>query len=157
MAEFHIPDDAEVRGMMGLLFEGLTVAQGVPVNGDGAGNIVGSYIDSEGSLAAVCVCDIEFAAYAGSSLTMLPKGGAEDIISDKEPTEPLLETLAEVMNIISRLFIRESTPHLRYDRLYLHTEIPEDIKQLIASSPGRIDLEMTIRNYGAGNISLVSR
>ncbi len=157
MAEFHIPDEVEVRGMMGLLFEGLTVEPGTPVSGEGAGNIAGTYIDSDDKLAAICVCDIEFASYAGSSLTMLPKGVAEDIVLSKEPTEPLLDNLAEVLNIISRLFIRENTPHLRYDQRYMHNDMTDEIRELIASSPGRVDLKMNIPNYGMGNISLISR
>ncbi len=157
MAEFHIPDEGEVRSMMGMLFDGLTVEEGAPVTGVEEGNIIGSYIDADDQLAAVCVCDIEFAAFAGSSLTMLPKGGAEDVILCKEASPAILDNLGEVMNIISRLFIRESTPHLRYDQLYTKETITEDIRELLATAPGRVDLKMHINNYGAGNLSMISR
>ena len=157
MAEFNIPDEGEVKSMMGMLFDGLEVEAGAAVTGVDEGNIIGTYIDADDQLAALCVCDIEFAAFAGCSLTMLPKGGAEDIILCKEPSPAVMDNLGEVMNILSRLFIRETTPHLRYDKLYTKDDITEEIRALLAGPAGRVDLKMDIANYGPGNLSLISR
>jgi len=62
---------------------------------------------------ATCSCNLIAAANLGCALSMIPPGGAEAMIEDKELTERANANLYEVMNIFSSLLMNERSSHLR--------------------------------------------
>jgi hypothetical protein len=61
------------------------------------------------------------------------------------------------MNICSRLFISDKTPHLKLDALYDGPDaLPEAARSMLDSAEGRADLRISIPGYGEGNISFLS-
>ena len=156
---FPIPKETEVKQMLGMLYgNDLKVEAGEPLAADnGSKNIVAVYIDDQGVPVTACCCDIPFAAYSGAALSMIPPGGAEDAANKGDLTEMMRGNLNEIMNICSRLFITEETPHLKLDALYESPEaMPEAARSLVESAPGRSGFDVSIPGYGAGRIAFLS-
>ena len=140
MATIHpTPREAEVRQMLGMLFgNNLTISEvdALPT-GMESGNAAAVFLADDNTPVTACVCDMKFAAFAGSALTKIPVGGAEDAAESGELTENMVGNLNEVMNICSRLFMNGSSPHLRLDKLYAKiTDIPENARTMLDSITG---------------------
>lgn len=71
------------------------------------------YIDKDGETVATCSVALPTAAALGCSLSMIPPGGAEGMVEDKELSEMATDNLYEVMNILSSLLMSNSTSHLK--------------------------------------------
>ena len=154
-----VPNNTEVKQMLGMLYgQGLAVEGGDPVATDaGSNSIIAIYINDAGEPVTACCCDLPFAAYCGSALSMIPAGGAEDAANSGDLTEMMRGNLQEVMDICSRLFISDSTPHLKLDALYDGPDsLPEMARTLLESASGRADLKVSIPGYGQGNLSFLS-
>ena len=137
MSTVHpIPNDSDVKQMLGMLYgNGLGVDPGEPVATDaGSRSIVAVYINDAGEPVTACCCDLPFAAYSGAALSMIPAGGAEDAASSGDLTEMMRGNLHEVMNICSRLFISENTPHLKLEALYDNPEVLPEAARTLAQA-----------------------
>ena len=160
MATVHpLPQGNDVEKMLGMLCGSeLGVKPGEPVaTNAGSGTIVAVFINREGAPVTACCCDVPFAAYSGAALSMIRKGGAEDAVKEGSLSEMMRSNLHEIMNICSRLFLIDETPHLKLDRLYDTAEaLPEAVRSVIDTAAGRSDLKITIPGYGEGNISFLS-
>ena len=160
MATMHlVPQGNDVKKMLGMLCGGdLGVTPGEPVaTNAGSRTIVAVYTNREGAPVTACCCDIPFAAYSGAALSMIPKGGAEDAVKDGSLPEMMRSNLHEIMNICSRLFLTDETPHLKLDGLYDTVDaLPEAVRSVIDTAAGRSDLRISIPGYGEGNISFLS-
>ncbi|HID81297.1 MAG TPA: hypothetical protein EYH06_03325 [Chromatiales bacterium] len=156
---FATPKEIEVQEMLGMLYDaGLSVKSGDALATEaGSKSLIALYVDDEDQPVTVCACDYNFTAFAGAALTKIPKGGAEDAASSGDFSGAILGNLNEVMNICSRLFMNSSTPHLRLDKTYNSPdEIPEGAKQILSSSAGRADFDVTIPGYGDGKLAFIS-
>ena len=154
-----VPDKASVLGMLGMLFgDGLKVEPlNTPCDTDVDSNVVAVYVADDDAPSSACVCDISFAAFAGAALSMIPKGGAEDAAESGELSEIMLGNLHEVMNICSRLFMNDSSPHLRLDAVHKNAgELPDAARDMVAEPTARSDFRVVIPGYGDGNLSFLS-
>jgi len=68
----------------------------------------------------------------------------------------MLDNFHEVMNIFSRLFMNDKTPHLRLDKCYGLDEAPEAFLDMANNSTDRSEMEIEVPRYGKGNISFVA-
>lgn len=75
------------------------------------------YIDSAGDVVATCVVALPTAAALGCALSMIPPGGAEGMVEDKELSAMASDNLYEVMNILSSLLMNDSTSHLKLSKV----------------------------------------
>ena len=153
---FNIPDEAEINSYLQMLFDGATVAPAQPVDPALPGALIGGYIDDDDKPVAACVCDVELAAFSGSALTMIPPGAAEDSVQEKRLEPAMMDNFAEMMNIFSRFFIKQSTPHLRLDKCAPYAELSDDMKAVIDSATDRIDVTIDIPRYGSGRVSVMA-
>ena len=65
--------------------------------------------------------------------------------------------LKEVMNICSRLFMDDNSPHLKLDNLYESIgALPDSARSLMDSVQDRLDLIISIPDYGDGKLSFLS-
>lgn len=155
--KYNLPNEHEANAVLAMLYGDsldVKVSDDVSVNGDGSW--VGLFIDKEDKPVAGCVCDVPFAAYAGSALTMLPPGGAEDAVENGEISETMKDNLNEVMNICSRMFMSDSTPHLRLDILYKYEDLSDEAKEILAGAEGRRALDIDIPRYGKGKLFMLA-
>ncbi|MBM3775478.1 MAG: hypothetical protein FJW37_09985 [Acidobacteria bacterium] len=116
----------------------------------------GVYKDEDGADVAVCVFDLALAAGAGAALIRFPEVVAKESVKAGKLDESVLENLHEILNICSRFFqIPGSRVQLSSVRASFE-EMPRGVPELIAS-PARLDLEVAVRGYGSGKMSLSAR
>ncbi len=148
---YPLPDIHQVRDLLGLLFDGLAVKPGAKLDLTPKSTAyVATYVTDNGAPAALCACDIAFAANSGAALSMLPPNVAKDALRTQELTDVMVANLREVMNICTRLVLRENTPHLRLDTLSPAGKLAAPAAAIAAAAKGRIDFEIGLGKYGGG-------
>jgi hypothetical protein len=155
-ANYTLPDVPLVKELLGMLFEGLSVKAVAKLDVSlKAGSYFGVYVADDGSPAALCGCDMAFAAYSGAALSMLSPNVAKEAAKTKDLTPVMLANLHEVMNICTRLMLRDGSPHLKLQELYPQSALPAPAAAIIGSARGRVDFEIGIGKYGAGVLSVM--
>lgn len=152
-----LPDARYTATLLAMLFDGLTVKPGAkwdPATGPGAWCAV--YVNDEGVPSAFCACDIAFAANAGAALSMLPPGVAKDAIRERSLTDVMQANLHEVMNICTRLVVRENAAHLRLNGVSAVTALAPDRAALLKGARSRVDFDIAIARYGSGQLTVLS-
>ncbi|MBD2858133.1 hypothetical protein IB286_03865 [Spongiibacter sp. KMU-158] len=148
--KFVTPTEKSVDDMLGMLFGDVTVTTGgaVPAEGFGA-----RMIDDENQLVAMIVCDYPFVGFSGAALSMMPAGGAEDMIAEKDFSKTIMDNFYEVMNICSRLFMSDTSEHLRLEKTVMPDSLAGEISALAAGT--NVTFKLAIPKYGSGNISFL--
>lgn len=152
-----IPASLAVRNLLeDLLGREVTVTPADPVVAkDLPGTVVAVYVGDHLKLAAVLGLDLSLAAYAGAALGLLPAGGAEDAIEEKNLPPALAENVRELCNILTSLLNREGAPHVKLDRVLLPGEpVPNDAAAHLLAIGRRLDLGVQVARYGGGRLSL---
>jgi hypothetical protein len=119
--------------------------------------IVGRYLDDDGETAALLVSDVDFAAFSGAALAMIPKVVAGEAIKAGELTDALSENFREVVNVFSSLLNAPTTPHLVLKSLERHPEETEDLADVLEAPRRRRDFDVTIEGYGSGVLAVLVR
>jgi hypothetical protein len=142
----------------GLLGRDVTVAEGVPVPLDTRPRpTTAVYVDDHNKLSAVAVMDFPLTAYAGAALALVPKGGAEIAIEEKDLPESLLENAAELLNVLAAPIGDSSGVHQRLHGTFGPDQTPPtDVSSWSATLGSRIDLRLDIKGYGSGTLSVIS-
>ncbi len=152
-----LPSRLAVRNLLeGLVGRDVTVNDGNPLSADG--NVVAVYVTDAMVLSAVAVVDIAAGARLGGALAMLPKGGIDDAIADKDMFPTLRECCYEILNVLSAVFNVPGAPHVKLDRMIAPGEAcPADVAALAATMGNREDLTVDVAGYGPGILSIVCR
>jgi hypothetical protein len=151
-----LPDLAQVKELLGMLFDGLTVKAGAKLDASPKSNsYFGVYVSDDGRPVGLCGCDLAFAANGGAALSMLPPNAAKDAVKDKELTSVMLGNLHEVMNICTRLLLRDDTPHVKLTQLCAVAELPPAAAAILSAPNGRVDFEIGLGKYGAGKLAVM--
>ena len=147
-----IPTQESVLGTLQLLY-GSSVE--VTEASDADQCVFAVYISDDEIPLAAAWCDSSFGAYAGASLTRIPKGGADDAAKSGELPAPIYDNVREVMNIFASLFMDDNSPHLRLGTVYpTMGEVPDAEKALFDGKSGS-SFTIGIPNYGKGNVQMV--
>ena len=125
-------------------------ADKVPSDPEQGMAVRGRFVDDQDNMVAVASADIPFAAFTGAAIAMLPVGGAEDAIDDKELSGPLKEAYGEVLNVLSRLFNTPGRAHCRYLDM-----VPD-----VSGAPGfeakiKARFSVDIEGYGKGCVTFL--
>ncbi len=151
-----LPDINQVRDLLGMLFDGLAVKTGAKLDlTPKLSAYVAVYLTDGGTPAALVACDIAFAANSGAALSMLPPNIAKDAVKTQQLTDVMVGNLREVMNICTRLVLRENSPHLRLDIVCPVGNLPPAAAAIVAAPRGRIDFEIGLAKYGGGLIAVL--
>jgi hypothetical protein len=151
-----LPDMAGVKNLLGMLFDGLTVKTGGKLDVSAKSNsYFGVYVSDAGAPVGLCGCDLAFAANGGAALSLLPPNAAKDAVKDKELTPVMLANLHEVMNICTRLLLRDDSPHLRLREVCTVAALPAAAAAILNAPNGRIDFEVGLGKYGAGVLAVM--
>lgn len=117
------------------------------------GSYAGIYVDPDGATVAACVADLDVSAYMSAALSMVHPEVAKEAAAEGSLSEMMVANLYEVMNILTRLVMDDSTMHLKLD-----TVVPaagdERFSTLVESST-RVDFAVTIPKYGDGVVSFL--
>jgi hypothetical protein len=156
MSAYPIPEVKHVTELLGMLFDGMTVKPGAKLDlSANSGGFAGVYVTDEGQPVALCACDLAFAANSGAALSMLPPNMAKESIKSKELSETMTANLREVMNICTRLVLREGTPHLRLSQVYDLKSLPAPATAIISGAGKRIDFTIGLGKYGNGILAVL--
>jgi len=121
-------------------------------------NVVGVYVTDNLKMTAVAVLDLEGAARLAGALGMIPKGGVEDAIEDRDLEGMLLDCAHEVLNVLSAVFNVGNAPHVRLYQMYGPRDVvPADVASLAATVGARMDVNLSIGGYGSGLMAVVVR
>ena len=152
-----LPDVHYTTTLLGMLFDGLTVKPAAKLDLAAApGAFCAVYVGDDGIPAAFCACDFAFAANAGAALSMLPQGVVKDVVRERALTAVMQGNLHEVMNICTRLVVREGAAHLRLNGVAAVSTLPADRAALLHGAKARVDFEIAIPKYGAGRFAVLT-
>jgi hypothetical protein len=153
------PDLKRIRDVFeGLLGREVTVAPGVPVPLDARPRpTTAVYVDDRLRLSSVVLMDFALTAYSGAALALLPRGAAEDAIDEKELPAALLENAAELLNVLAAPIGEAGGVHQRLHQTFGPDRLPPtDVSSWSAQLGTRVDVQLDIRGYGRGTLSVVS-
>lgn len=112
--------------------------------------------EKKDNVAAICICNIEFASRIAAAFTMIPEIISQSSITDNKLSDALMDNFSEIMNVATSFFYNTSSPHVKLREIIMSSdEMPRNILHLIRRPADQIDLEIDIERYGTGNISLL--
>lgn len=149
---YHMPKVAEIKSILDMLISGLKVTDGNSLDLSVDNNICGVFVDDSDTPVAMVVCDFPLGVYLGAALTMIPPPVAKETAQAGELSGMIKDSLQEVMNILSRLFMTKETKHLRFETLYLHGDLPEEARILVRPEVESAVFDMVTEKYGGGAI-----
>ncbi|KQX64559.1 hypothetical protein [Angustibacter sp. Root456] len=115
------------------------------------------YVDDRNQLTSVVVMDFGLTASAGAALGLVPPGGAEAAIEDRELPESLQENANELLNVLAGTINEHSDVHQRLYRVHVPGEtLPADVVPWTITLTGRVDVTVSPKGYPSGDISIVS-
>jgi hypothetical protein len=154
-ATTELPPAKDVRDLLeGLLGKDCDFSDGLRVTGAGA--LVGTYVDDSLKLRALIAFDLAMAAYGGAAIGLMPPGGAQDAVDDKDLFPALHDNACEVLNLMASLFNVGSAPHLRLYSTHAPSEaLPGDVAGHLDALGGRVDWTVAIKGYGKGQMSII--
>ena len=154
----ELPVPKDVRDLVEeLLGRTVNVNQADPIRqADIANTMISVYRDNGGRIGAVLGMDFKLTVYAAAAIGLVPPGGAEACIEDREISPMLAENAVEVCNILTSLLNQAGQPHLKLDQSYLPGQSPSTDATAHAVAIGRrLDLSVDIGGYGSGKLSIV--
>ncbi len=142
---YQKPDAAQFTDMLQMFVGPAAEAQAAGAVAESDFSHTAVYIDQAGDIVATCSVALPTAAALGCSLSMIPPGGAEGMVEDKELSGIATDNLYEVMNILSSLLMSDKTAHLKLSRVELGSDarIAGDAEQAFSLDLG---------NYGKGEL-----
>jgi hypothetical protein len=153
---YPLPNIAQVKELLGMLFDAPSVKLGPKLDvSPKALGYFGVYVSDDGTPVALCGCDMAFAANSGAALSMLPPNAAREAVKEKVLMPVMLANLHEVMNICTRLVLRDDSPHLKLHELCALNALPAPAAAIVAAPKGRIDFEVGLGKYGSGLLSVM--
>lgn len=154
---YPVPKENEVHEIMSMLYgDEFMLDSGEPVPIENGSSMFAVYVNDTGEPSTVCVCNYNFAAFASSALTKIPLGGAEDAAETGDFSDMMLSNLHEIMNICSRIFMDNSSPHIKLDAVYKSLDdAPDTVRAMLDKIEARVDFSVTIPGYGNGAISFL--
>jgi len=153
---FSTPTKAELKDMLGMLFNNLEVQDCDSIALDTDDLFFGLYLDDDDNPVTLVVCDMAFSAYMGSSMTMLPPPVAADAIKSGKLEDMMLGNVQEVMNIVSRLFMLRGGGHLRFSTLHpVKDGLPDSVSELLGKTEHQVFFDVEIPRYGSGKVGFL--
>lgn len=123
---------------------------------DAIGGVVASYVDDEGRTRAVLGWDLPAAARAGSALGLVPARMSDEIVDDKFLPYDIVESVAELSNVLASALDVNGNPHTRLERTYHPAAAaPDDVAKALYGHYERMDFDLDVPGYGVGRIALV--
>jgi hypothetical protein len=153
MDTITLPNSSAVTKMLeSLLGRDVSVAAGGPAEGAWAGR----YVTRANELAAVGVADLRLVSLAGSALSMVPPGAAQDAAHSGDLTEAMVENFHEILNVAASLIIDAGSEHVRLDGMKPASELDEDTATMAGTGTTRADFTVDIDGYGKGSLSFIT-
>jgi len=153
MANYKLPDENDIKNTLGMILGEEVGFEEQDLFSNDEASYVALYQNSEASNVALCYCDWPLAAGLGAALSMISPDVAEEMAADRKLTASAEANLYEVMNIISSLYMNDTTKHLKL------TEVLPTSSNGIPKLDGEVltlGYELSIGKYGKGSIAFLS-
>lgn len=118
--------------------------------------LIATYRGLDGTLGAVCLADLAFAAYVGAALAMFPLPRAQESLRAGKLDEQLEENFHEVMNVISTILTRGEARERLDAVLPRVAGVPADAAAALAKPRARLDLEVEVTGYAKGKLTFLA-
>ena len=154
----ELPVPKDVRDLVEeLLGRTVNVSQADPIKqSDLPNTMIAVYRDDSRRIGAVVGMDFKLTVYTAAAIGLVPPGGAEACIEDREISPMLAENADEVCNVLTSLLNQAGQPHLKLDQSFLPGQSPPTDATVHAVAIGRrLDLSVEIAGYGSGKLSIV--
>jgi hypothetical protein len=151
-----LPTLVDSRHLLTMLFGNDTVCglRRTPLTPDECA-FVATYVDNEGALKRLLVCDLDFANSAGAALSAIPPASAKNATKAGKVAENVVENLSEVMNVAVNLFIESFGSRLELASVSLRADLAPDVVAALSSAQ-RVKFEITIPKYDMGRVDLIA-
>jgi hypothetical protein len=119
--------------------------------------IVARYTDDLARTSACVAVDIPLAVFLGAAVGLGPPPVAKEMAAAGELVPMFEENVGEVLNILSALFHTGGAEQVTLNGLSSAlVPLPADTAKWLASSVGRMDVDVDISGYGSGRMTLVT-
>ncbi|CAA0091208.1 Uncharacterised protein [Zhongshania aliphaticivorans] len=145
-----VPSQSSVSEMLSMLY-GVEVDVDEVSSVNFSGVFIATFINDDGGTVAFCAADPSFVAYSGAALSMMPAGGAEDMIESGEFSKTSIDNFYEVINVCSRLLMSDSSMHLKLDKVLSPAEGEVVVNDFTASTT--VGFSLKIPRYGVGKMA----
>ncbi|GAB3684270.1 hypothetical protein [Angustibacter aerolatus] len=155
----QLPTHQAIRELLeGMLGRDVTLAYGKGLRPDSTpAPSIGVYVDDRGTMTALVLFDFALTAYAGAALGLVPAGGAEAAIEDRDIPDSLQENAYELLNVFAGALNQFSDTHQKLSVVHRPGDtLPADVAEWANVVTQRDDLKVTIKGYGDGGLAVVS-
>lgn len=157
-AGFKVPEASAVSellsGLLGKTIEARPVDRWAP--GPDRPAMVAAFGIENGPTSCLWIFDLNASVYAGAALTMMPHEEATQAAQAKEFRDNFIENVREIFNVGSSLFTSTSGASVKLMGTYVSSkELPDTVQQIMTRTSGRLDLEITVPEYGKGHVSVI--
>ena len=147
-----IPNSEAVADLLAMIFgEDIDVSEASA--GDISDHHIATFLNPEDQLVAISACDIDFVAYSGAALSMIPKGVASDMIKEGQVNDMVKANFYEVMNICSKLMLSDNSPHLRLVDVLEPGDPSKAAIGALEGASARVFFDVDVPRYGKGRLS----
>lgn len=118
---------------------------------------IAAYTVDGGRIAAVGLWDLPLAAATSVSMAVMPERVVGETLTAGAMDEALREVFHEIANITTKLLNSPTTPHVVLRGVdHAPTPLPRDTLALLDNPVARLDYEVRIDGYGAGQMSMMA-
>lgn len=157
MAKQILANAIDAKRMLAPLYNGLSVEKADVKVEENAAALYAVYIDDNDEPVSVVAFDPHYCAYMGGALTMVPADAANEAAASGQFSELVMGNTHEVMNILSRLFMEGTSPHLRLGKIRRSAEeLEPGEKAVVDNMADRLDMKMSLPQYGDAYCSLLT-
>lgn len=154
-----LPQNKDIRDLLEMLLgKDVTLSPGDPVSAeDSPAPTTGVYVDDTECLSAVVMMDMALTGYAGAAIGLVPVAGAQAAIDEWSLPQNIYDNAFEVLNVLASLLCDSTDVHQRLYETYRAADLlPGDVVAWSAQPGPRRDVEIEVRGYGRGRLSIVN-
>ncbi|WP_127131017.1 hypothetical protein [Georgenia sp. SYP-B2076] len=119
--------------------------------------VIGVYTDDEYRTAAIVAMEAPLAARIAAAFALIAPRRIEERIAGGALWVDQFEDVSEVLNILAAMLNADGAPHVRLSTVYdaLRTFPPMDVVAWLSSYLPRVDVDVTVKGYGSGTMTVI--
>jgi hypothetical protein len=115
------------------------------------------YTVEEGSVAAICVCDLHLALNAGAAFSLVAAEEVAAKLGEGKVSREVYETVTEMFRMMANLFSGEGAPEVSFHIMGVTpSPAPGFMSEVVDNANLRLDLDVEIPEYGGGRLSFLA-
>jgi|GEM_PF-6955454 hypothetical protein len=118
--------------------------------------LLASYVDANGSVEALALCDINLATILGAALSMQPIGCIREDLDAREIRDEIADNAREVFNIASNLFQAGAEQRHRLDEFVTWKNVDEKLMSVARSRLPKRTFAIEVEQYGIGKVTYMA-